>query len=263
MRRQIQFVPRKLPSVRLYLDDIEAIIKILAEELEATKRDQAREMAEERLKWMPKKIGNDSTAQVEEPKEPEIQIRSLFRIGSVEMDSIDDLLYQGGSVKDLTVSIQSRKEQYVSSCGLEFRHYSEPELNLIALGTVDQQWKVYAQVLEICKRRRMAVKEFFLSLPYWLRNGSFVLIWPLILAAVESKGLAHIILTTITLIALPIIVIGTIAATRPSRVYLVRSHEKDKVATETRKKYRDLIFTLILGGAIAELIRYFGGKLLK
>jgi hypothetical protein len=242
-----------LPNVRLYVDDLEAIVAILGEALEGSIRSQAEER---------EPLVRGSRPKVVEADVRVIPIQAIYRIGDIEMDSIDDLLDQGGSIKDLSVTVFSTVSS--RTCGIEFRHFVSPILeDLVQVGDENKQWQVYAQVLDVCNRRRMVLKDLVEDLPSWLNNGVYALIGVLAVASYETKGLARTILGIVGAIWVSLMVISSFVESRPSRVYLVRSHEKDKVAKETRKKYLEHAITFLLGGAATEIIHFVGAKLLK
>jgi hypothetical protein len=118
MRRHTQRVPTDLPHARLYLDDIEEVTRILSEEV-----SQAVIHAPERAIDVLTKE-NLTTA-------PATKV--LYQIGKEEMDSIDDLLNQGGSVSDLEVSVSNTGSHW-PHCEIRFHWASTPSLNLSGFG---------------------------------------------------------------------------------------------------------------------------------
>lgn len=109
MRRHVQEVPRDLPHARLYLDDIETVTRILTEEVSQVATAQGRD--------------RQTDTPTDEGVLADPEVRVLYRIGQEEMDSIDDLLTQGGSVADFEVRISGAGTWL--PCSLRF-HWASP-----------------------------------------------------------------------------------------------------------------------------------------
>jgi hypothetical protein len=102
MRRQLREFPTHLPHARLYLDDIESIVQIVAGGIQPP---------------------SDSSA-VGPP------LKVIYRIRREEMDSVADLLDRGGSTSKLEIGISTDPGAGYSNVSLEFDGSDAPTLRI-------------------------------------------------------------------------------------------------------------------------------------
>jgi hypothetical protein len=245
MRRHVQEVPNELPHARLYLDDIETITRILTEEISQAV------IARERSR--PAGIPTEANAAAA----PEIKV--LYRIGQEEMDSIDDLLSQGGNVADLEVRVSETRAWL--PCALRFSWASPPRLDLRGVRE-DKEWEIHARVREVFEKRGMLVKNFIDLLPNSVKYGALWLMIALPTADLLFRGSLRAVFMVQGFIFL-IFLCCLVASIRPSRVYLVRSHERSRTTSETRRKYLIGAITFALGVLFTKILDHFLGRLLK
>ena len=215
MRLQVQAVPRDLPHARLYLDDIENLTNVILEEMSVQfKADVANDP-------------NAQSAKNERKFEPKVS----YVLGQDEMDSIDDLQQQGGSVVDLEIRIENRR--FYQNCSIRFRRHDQPSVTLNTLD-VNRAWAAYAKVRAIFEKRRMFIRNLLDDLPTSLVFASWIILsfTPLVpnigsshsgrvMSAIEILCLINFLLFAFGVI----IYVGV-----SSRVYLVRSHERSKAS---------------------------------
>ena len=251
MRRQIQEVPKRLPHARLFLDDLETINNIMVEEMsEQFKADVARYAVPE--------VGEDSN--VPATFEPRI----TYLLGNIEMDSLDDLLQEGGSVTDLDIHFQTRS--YRQSHRLSFDKWSKPSVSLYGLER-NKQWGAYGKIRVVFDKRRVFLRNLLDDLPDWLTlvswsffSAGFVLVD--IISRHQNTVVTVIVvayLLNFLLVALGLL----IYTTAHSRVYLVRSHERSKTSSESRKKYVIGAFTFLLGALFTKFLDLLFKRLFK
>src|ERR1019366_3437315 len=179
MRRQITSVPYRLPHARLFVDDLEAIEEVLSQAMKkvATERAEAAfSAAHTGKKTALVTIDQLVAAQnLEGPKTiVPAQIKITYKTNNIEMDSVDDLLEQGGSVTDLALRV-GLVGSY-SAVSVEFGGFdSRPS---ISLGTLRQedQWVVYGKVQNILLNRRLILKPFIDDLPTSVKVGTWVVV---------------------------------------------------------------------------------------
>ena len=251
MRRQIQEVPKRLPHARLFLDDLETINNIMVEEMsEQFKADVARYAVPE--------VGEDSN--VPATFEPRI----TYLLGNIEMDSLDDLLQEGGSVTDLDIHFQTRS--YRQSHRLSFDKWSKPSVSLYGLER-NKQWGAYGKIRVVFDKRRMFLRNLLVDLPEWLTLVSWIFVTAGLgfidiigrhLSTVATVILVAYLLNFL-LVALGLLVYSTVH----SRVYLVRSHERSKASAETRQKYTIGAITFLLGALSTKLLDLLIRRLFK
>ena len=223
--RKIHTVPNELPHARLYLDDIEEASRILREAVSI-------------------KFQNSD----EQP-------RVVYKIGDLQLDSIDDLQTRGGSTEELEIEVGKR-----GSTELRFRGTLKPSIMLYSLDS-DVQWSVYGKIESIFERRRMGMKNAIEGLPGWLKWLFWVLIAFVVPNAIwlipNGTHIGHWLIGTSFITYLILVVTLGFTIYQPSKVFLVRSHESAIAATAARKGYvRDLVF-LVLGALIGGVINHF------
>ncbi len=222
--QKIHELPGELPHARLFLDDIEEISKILL---------------------------NAYTASLAETRK---EAKITYTIGDLRMDSIDDLQTLGGSTTDFRITVGEHGSAEVGFRGF----FLNPS---IALYSLDEQerWAVYAKIKSIFDRRQLGIKNAITVLPTWLKGS----LWALLGALIPSvcgwlvptrfgfwPAIGYAVLT----------LLGFVVLLRPSRVFLVRSHESSNLSSAAMKGYvRDFIL-IIIGALVAELVRYIFRK---
>jgi hypothetical protein len=246
MRRHVQEVPNELPHARLYLDDIETITRILTEEISQAMIARARDHPTEAL------------AEANAPAAPEIKV--LYRIGQEEMDSIDDLLSQGGNVANLEVRVSERGAWL--PCWLRFHWASPPRVDLHDVRE-GKEWEIHAKVREVFEKRGMPVKNFIGRLPDSIKYGAFAFMALRPAITLLFKGTAREVFYALQASIFFVFICCFVAAARPSRVYLVRSHERSRATSETRRKYVIGAITFALGVLFTKLLDHFLARFLK
>ncbi len=214
--QRIHELPRELPHARLFLDDIEEISMILL------------------------------NAYTPAPPEEREEAKITYTIGDSRMDSIADLQTLGGSTTKLRISVGDHLR------AVEFRGFWNPE---IALYSLDEQkrWAVYAKIKSIFDRRRLSMKNAITSLPGWLKAlpWASVLLAPYLVWLVPRATL-FVLWFLIGYIVLAV-ALGFVKY-RPSRVFLVRSHERSKVSSAAWKvNVRDFVF-IVIGGVVTAVV---------
>jgi len=174
--------------------------------------------------------------------------RITYLLGNIEMDSLDDLLQEGGSVTDLDIHFQTRS--YRQSHRLSFDKWSKPSVSLYGLER-NKQWGAYGKIRVVFDKRRVFLRNLLDDLPDWLTlvswsffSAGFVLVDIIsrhqntVVTVIVVAYLLNFLLVTLGLL---------IYTTAHSRVYLVRSHERSKTSSESRKKDVVGAFTVLLG----------------
>jgi hypothetical protein len=223
----------------LYLDDIEAITQIF------------KDVISDSLKV---KGAND-------PALP--QFDTKYEIGGEKMDSIEDLVEEGGSSTRLQLEVRVRGS--FESCALIFRSsFSQPSVNSYGIGKA-QRWGLHAKVSEVFNRRKMVVKNLLEDLPSNVKFGAWIVVSlaPVFLSPAVSKP-HGVIWDVIGDVYLVFAVVFALAALElmlhASRVYFVRSRERMKASKETTKKYLIRAGIFVLGVAVTEFVHYVFAK---
>ena len=253
MRRQVQEVPSDLPHARLYLDDIEAITKVLLEEMSAKFKADIATAAGTKL------LAGDNAAKFEP--------RVIYVLGQVEMDSIADLQEHGGSVVSLEVRIENSR--FYQTCSFSFRRHRQPSVQLYSLDP-DRAWAAFAKLQAIFKKRQIFLKNLVEDLPAGWTFSSFIVVsmTALLLDIANivrrysgSLSLTIEILCLLNFLLFALGVLVYIAV--PSRVYLVRSHERSRASAENRRKYVFAAITFVLGVLCTEVIHRIVERFLR
>jgi len=218
--QRVHELPRELPHGRLFLDDIEEISMIL---LDAYKPSLA-----------------------EAPEEAKI----TYTIGDSRMDSIADLQTLGGSTTKLRISVGDHFSAVVG-----FNGFLNPVIDLYSLDE-QKRWAVYAKIKSIFDHRQLSVKNAITSLPGWLKGLllALVVLAPS-LGGLISRGSRFGFWLSIGYVVLVVLValLGFVLY-RPSRVFLVRSHESSKVSSAAWKvNVRDFVF-IVIGGVVTAVV---------
>src|SRR6266480_1649894 len=232
--KRIRELPDELPHALLYLDDIEEIRKILIDACTT-----AEETNLERYPHAPDR---------------KVEIKTVYHVGDLRMDSTEDLVEYGRPANDFKLEIISGIGR---STEFEIRRWSEPRLDLSYPLEGDACWSVYAQVKAIVDRRQLRFKNAILAWPEWLRIASYVLI---MFAAPFLLGLRIPFPSRLFAYAGLLILLNSMALyvmVRPSRVFLVRSHERSKLSVSARKDYIKTFVLLVIGGVLGKLIDLF------
>jgi hypothetical protein len=232
MRRQVQTVPRELPHARLYVDDIETVTKIFSEEMLKAEMDRV---------WR-----RDASAA------PEIKV--AYQIGHVEMDSIDDLIAQGGSAAELDVKVFETTERW-SECSVRFNWLSSPRLDMSGIGEANKQWEIYARIRAVFEKRRMVVKNLIEDVPTSVKIGVWafaVVVAPAL--ALLFRGRYYDVFEGIWWVFTAAFLVVIVTMFRPSRVYFVRSHERSRASAEVRRGYWRSGLTFLLGAGVTKLL---------
>jgi len=157
-------IPDTLPHAHLYLEDVQKITNIL---LEAT--------AAVLTKFNEK-------------------AKVVYRVGNLQMDSIDDLRTRGGSATDFQISVGSRSLYNT----VQMRGYLEPQIRLYSMGQ-QECCAVHAKLEAIFDHRRLTIKNAIFRgprwnaifhLPGWLKWPAYVAI--LLFPTLFSRVVAHI-----------------------------------------------------------------------
>ncbi len=233
-------IPDTLPHAHLYLEDVQEITNIL---LEATAAVLTR---------------FNEKAKV------------VYRAGDLEMDSIDDLRTQGGSVTDFQISVGSRS-LYNS---VQLRGHLEPQIRLYSLGQ-QECWAVHAKLEAIFDHCQLTIKNAIFRgprwnaifrLPSWLKWLAYVviLIFPTLFSTVVAHihSLSRVVHIGPTFFAGYWIFIGLLGFTYfwPSRVSFVHSSSASSAA---RRKAFAAIMLLVTVAVVAGAIRLFSRHLFK
>lgn len=181
-----------------------------------------------------------------------------YVIGSVEMDSIGDLLEQGGSITNLEIFVKV-DERWGESASIDFLGgWSGPRINLTAFQE-DEQWAVYGKVQRILYNRRLILKPFVDDLPEGVKYGAYAVLVmgpsaiPLLLrhsGAPQWYVAAGIVYGIVTFL----FILGTVVSLQSTKIYLTRSHERSKASSETIKKYAIGAITFVLGVIATKVI---------
>jgi hypothetical protein len=253
MRRQIQELPTELPHASLYLDDLEAIAQVLTDEI--LEKLQAEADADP-----------DKLPAVLEDGTPAIKIETLYQIGHEEMDAIADLAEQGGSTKHFQMSVET---PFYQNCSLHFDGTATSHLFLRGFND-KEQWALYGKVRAIFEGRRAPLKNLITHIPASLIFVMFVVIvsGPFVL---DLLTLQKIVVSSLTkavlavgwgIVAFMVLSIGVSYSLLPDRIYLVRSHERSRAASEIRRQRLEKGVSFVLGGIVTELLHYIA-KVLK
>lgn len=243
MRRRVEQFPTQLPFARLYLDDLEEIIGIFREAI--TKRFR------------------DESATWNEPdREGQFEITVLYRTGNEEMDSVADLQEHGGSLADLTVTMQGEHTGgrfFRATCSLNLQGFLS-DAPSVSLGIGDEIWGTYARVKAVFERRRMALRTLVGDLPFSVKLGAWAFTLVPLAIGIGLRSSSHAAAANvIDIIAAAyslLFLCGLAVSFRSSRVYLMRSREKWRVAADARRKsaYGAVIF--LIGVVVTELVHY-------
>lgn len=233
--------PSDLPHARLYLDDIEAIAQILTQAIvEATnesKKDDA----------------------------PAPEVKASYKIADVEdeMDSVNDLLEHGGSVREFDAKWIAPVPY--RSAGLKIRGESAPSLYLYGLGD-GREWEVYGKIRAIFTKRRMALKNLISDLPESVKFAALIVLVSAFTMPNVMRGRTGAMWNAIAISYLAvwlIVIMGMVISFLPSRVYLVRSHQRSKASREARRSYALHAFTFALGAIFVKLLDYIFARFFK
>jgi hypothetical protein len=236
MRRRIEVVPSALPHARLYLDDIESIEQIFKDSILKAIKAEA----------------TDNSRTV-----PELD--TTYVMGREEMDSIDDLLEQGGSSTRFHFEVHAR-ESY-RYCLLSLNGPSSlPSVYSYGIDNAGE-WGLHAKVAAVFKRRSMPIRNLLEGLPSGVKVGAWTVAGAMtwILAKVQTTShplLWNVIAITYLAYVLLLVAAAFILMLRPSRVYFVRSHERSKASRERRKQYVIRAITFGSGIIFIELVHY-------
>jgi hypothetical protein len=229
--------PDTLPHAHLYLEDVQEITNILLEATAAVLTN-FREKA-----------------------------KVVYRVGDLQMDSIDDLQTLGGSATDFQVSVGSRS-LYNS---VQLRVHLEPQIRLYSLGQEDC-WAVHAKLEAIFDHRRLTIKNAIFhgpwwnaifSLPGWMKWVAYVaiLIFPGLLSAVVGHihSLSRVVRIGPTFFVSYwsfVALLGFIYFW-PSRVSFVHSSSASAARGRTFLSIILLVTLAVVAGAMRLLFRYF------
>lgn len=250
MRHRVHEVPNELPYARLYLEDIEEITAILTEEVRHA---------------FDVRVSEAGTVYAHDDEAPQLFIEVLYRTGGDEMDSIDDLLEQGGNVTDLEVNVGGRCDPYLFHDGWWVRISKEaaPAIYRSGLSADDAVWRVYGKIRAIFDNRRMGLKNFVSALPLppsWITFVTTFLAVTLVSShRLYLKVLGGVIFALPILFGAAVYVIYKI----PNRVILVRSHVKLREGAETRRKYLVSAAIFVLGALFKMAVDYLTKRFLK
>jgi hypothetical protein len=252
MRRHIQELPSDLPHARLYLDDIETVTRILSAaiaEAEAADIDRL-----ERAKN--KSLSGDKLAIQTSDRLPAVldDVKVVYRIGQEEMDSIDDLLDQGGSVTNLQVRVFTPRIPW-NRCELDFSWASKPRLRL-SFDKKSNEWEIHAKVRDVFERRRSVVKNLVEDLPYSIKTVAWIIMASGPSIAIALKGTARLVVEVFVGSVFLVFLLGFVVLVRPSRVYLVRRHEQSRTKSEARYKFWKGAGIFVLGALFTKLLDY-------
>jgi hypothetical protein len=130
-------VPTKLPAAKLYLDDIEEVVRILKEA------------------WARKPI---------DAHEENSQITTQFQIGDKVCDEIQDLPKIRKSTGEFTLNISRGRLPY----GLEFEitHYATTWTHFGL--TYDEAWAAFRKLDALLQPRRLRWRNLWHASPFWL-----------------------------------------------------------------------------------------------
>jgi hypothetical protein len=242
MRRQIHQVPTNLPHACLYLDDIETITGILGE---AVSEAQTTRSAKVLAKGTVPVTSSD--------------VKAVYRVGADEMDSIDDLLEQGGSLTNFELRVSGGDRSW-PLCELVFNWFSKPRLHLSG---IRDEWEVYAKIRAVFEKRRSVVKNLVDELPGWAKFGGWALFTVGSAFAFLLKGAAHEAFDMVNGVAFSVFIFCLVALVRPNRIRLVRSHERSRAKSEAIKKYALAAGLFTLGGCFTKLLDYLYSHYVK
>src|SRR5207244_7836062 len=97
--------------------------------------------------------------------------RITYLLGNVEMDSLDDLLQEGGSVTDLEIHFRTRS--FRQSHRLSFQKWNNPSVSLYGLEP-NKQWGAYGKIRVVFEKRRLFLRNLLDDLPEWLKYTSSI-----------------------------------------------------------------------------------------
>lgn len=180
------------------------------------------------------------------------------------MDSMDDLVEQGGSVTDLEIEVSGECNQYLFHDRWYLRiSETSPQIYRSSDRSDDAVWRVYGKVRAIFDNRRMGLKNFAGSLPLpssWITFVTTVLALTLLSShRIYLKILGGVVLAAPIFVGAAVYVIQKI----PNRVFLVRSHVKLRDRAETRRKYLISAAIFLLGALFKMALDYLAKRFLK
>jgi NADH:ubiquinone oxidoreductase subunit 4 (subunit M) len=165
------------------------------------------------------------------------------------MDSIQDLREHGGSVSDLKIQVENRYR----SGEVRFFRWLRPELSVYSLSD-QERWSVYSRIKAIFDARSLVFKNAIADLPGTVQFILYLLVIIGIPTMIEiltwkqpGKSSLLVIVGYWSVIALTGFVLY-----RPSRVFLVDSHERTKLTADARRGYVRDIAMLVLGVIITK-----------
>jgi hypothetical protein len=242
MRSTIKTFPDDLPYVRIFIDDLEIIAKILTEAVGQAAQERHEREAELRKPTQ--------RAEVPAPSGPPGRpLKTAYVMEDAEVDSVEELLEQGGSVKNLTVKVEADRGFTAASLSIDGRQ--RPRCYFFGLGE-EERWAAYGRIRVVLQKRKVFLKNLIDSLPEWLTDlaGWAAILTPSVLLLVPKSG-AWVIVGVAYVLYLFAFTLGFLVWTSESgRIYLVRSHERTKSAKESRKEWTSTIIKLVLGAAI-------------
>ncbi len=109
----------------------------------------------------------------------------------------------------------------------------------------------------------MAVKNFINLLPGSVKYGATAFLYVLPTVDFLFRGTSLHVFFVVQGFTFLIWLSCVVAAIRPSRVYLVRSHERSRDTSESRRKYLIGAVTFALGVLFTKILDHFLGRLLK
>src|SRR6185437_4427936 len=225
MRRRVQDIPEDLPYASLYADDLEAIEQI--------GRDEMNEAFEE-----------EKAAREKAPRGGIEQSRAnlsvVYGVGRDEMDSISDLLEQGGSITSFTLYIRG---QSFFAFGPKFslNYHGTGSASLYTSDMPEsRRWRIYGKVNSVFMRR-VGIRNFICNIPGSLIYAALGALFLLS----TTDAVAHALGWNIPQLALALpfaalaLLVGCVAVFKfflPNRVHLVRYHDRSKALSEAKRK---------------------------
>ena len=238
---KIHAVPRDLPHARLYLDDIEEISGILLEVVAEALADSGRRRESN--------LGSPAQSQAGKAATEAVTARDLnvsYTIGDTRMDSVADLQTYGGSTSNFKIRVGSWGNN------VSFYFSLRPTIELYSLDE-ERQWSTYGKIKSIFDRRQLRTKNAIAGLPGWLKWSAWIL-FSTIPTAITLTSMGKSIELYVLTGWLIVLALFAFLLWRRSRVFLVRSHERSKMASEKRRSYaRDIIF-IAIGAVISQLV---------
>jgi hypothetical protein len=178
-----------------------------------------------------------------------IESKVIYKIGDIRMDSIDDLQTRGGSTKELEVSTGGLGPS------VRFGSFLNPEVQLHIVDD-EEAWAIYGKIRSIFEPRQLRVKNAIAALPEWLKW----FVWPFLPFSLVLTPYSHREVYFIVGYVLVTAIIGYVSV-RPSRVVLVRYHERRKKASEERAAQIEKLIFLLVGAVIGAAVNYFFRRL--